>query len=222
MTRLSLGRPRPLSFQAKLSYCVNHFEGIRFNNPFQGSFEHRQLQFDIAKFRLHRWGEAVTQYQNDHTISESDPNSQIALATLDGLLGAFDAIKMTAKRREFHITRGTPLTLKDHLHKDLHDWFMKVTTRTPTQHSTTGNQMCTLYQDSDAKRLLVDITTLIEELEQLFPVDKISLKLAQSAIDTIGNQPDTFRLLGSTAAGTDEVLGEAVRGKLGYFSGRNH
>lgn len=82
--------------------------------------------------------------------------------------------------------------------------------------------MCTLYQDSDATRLLVDVTTLIEELEQLFPVNEISLKLAQSAIDTIGNQPDTFRLLGSTAAGTDEVLGEAVRGKLGYFSGRNH
>lgn len=221
MTRVSLGVSRPLSFLAKLSDCVNRFEGIRFNDPFDGNFERRQLQFDIAKVRLCRLGKAIDRDRENDSVDESGPTSQEANATLDELLWAIEESRNKSKRRETRTTPGTPLALRGQVYKDLHDWLVKMTPRTPMSHSTTGNEMWALYLDSDAQRLRVEITDHLDDLEKLFPVDKILLELAQSAVDTLENQPDMLKLLAATAADTDKVLSKAALNKLGNLSGRN-
>jgi len=229
MTRISLEEFRPLSFLEKISGCISRFEGIRFNDPFNGNFERRQLQLDIAKVRLCRLGKAIDRDRENDSVDESGRISQEANATLDELLWAFEESRNKSKRHEErtklgHKGRtelGTPLVLRDQVYKDLHDWLVKMTPRTPMSHSSTENQMWALYLDSDARRLRVEITDHLDDLEKLFPVDKILLELAQSAVDTLENQPDMLKLLAATAGDTDKVLFEAAMNKLGYLPGRN-
>lgn len=223
MTRLPLSRPRPSSFLDKLSNCVNRFEDIQFNASFDEDFEVfelRQLQLDIVRFRLHRWGEAFTRLQGSHIIDELGLKSVEAHEILDDLLQALDASQRTSGRRNIRMGPVEPLVLQTLLYKDLHERLMKMSSRTSTQHSNAGSKIWALYKDLDAKRLLVNVTPLLEDLEKLFPVDQILLELVQSAIDSLG-KTSLLELLRDAAAATDEILCEAARRKLGHSSSRN-
>ena len=164
-----------MSFLEKISGCISRFEGIRFNDPFNGNFERRQLQLDIAKVRLCRLGKAIDRDRENDSVDESGRISQEANATLDELLWAFEESRNKSKRHEErtklgHKGRtelGTPLVLRDQVYKDLHDWLVKMTPRTPMSHSSTENQMWALYLDSDARRLRVEITDHLDDLEKL-------------------------------------------------------
>jgi len=197
--------------------CIDCFEYIQFGRHFGRDFQTNLLTMSCARLRLTRWGQSVNIY-NDPRLGKPDataPEIQLAKDTLLQIVGLFaqtDEIskkyKLTAKVGEdlsaFSATDMDPaLIALDNKMKELAmkrqkgSRFLKLTS-------------WAIHYRAEFRHLIDDITSLIDNIEKLFPAPEAQITLVRQEAAEVGDK-QSLELIENTAKGVDSLLQNAAR-----------
>jgi hypothetical protein len=197
--------------------CINCFEYIQFGRHFGRDFQTDLLTMSCARLRLTRWGESVNIY-NDLRLGKPDttaPEIQLAKDTLLQIVVLFaqteeisKKYKLTAKVGEdlsaFSATDMDPtLIALDNKLKELAikrqkgSRFLKLTS-------------WAIYRRAEFRHLIDDITSLIDNIEKLFPAPQAQITLVRQEVAEIGDKK-SVELVENAAKGVDSLLQTAAQ-----------
>jgi hypothetical protein len=196
---------------AAFTTCVDCFEFIQLGRHFGRDFQTNLLTLNCARLRLTRWGRAINIY-NDPQLG--NPNAspaevQTAKDTLIQILVLFANTEKISNKYKLSSNAGglsvystsdmDPALLA--LNNKMRDLAIKRQKGTGLLKKTSW----ALYHNSEFSKLIEDITTLIDNLENLFPAPASQLELVkQEAAEMKDKQK--LQLVENAADGVDELL----------------
>ncbi|KAI9777864.1 MAG: hypothetical protein M1839_008541 [Geoglossum umbratile] len=156
-----------------------------FGRHFGRDFQTNLLALNCTRLHLTRWGLAVDVY-NDPKLGRPDANVTEILVARDTLRHILELFANTEK-----ISKKYKLSAK------------------PSRTSPQGQQ----YLRSELKELLEPITSLLDNLERLFPAPQLQTALAQQETAEIQDK-QALELVQSVAQGVDGLLQTATKEAL--------
>lgn len=216
-----------LSVTALFNNCVACFEFIQLGRQLGRDFQACQLRLDTARARLGRWGEAANVHTDPRfamASASTDKSVQHVKDTLEEITELFEAAQKTSKRYELREAPDALVLFEaddmDPIGRRLHDRSMSLARRRQRGASLVKKTTWALYDGKQLEKLVSQITTLVDDLEKLFPVEAICRRLAEVEIEEIEDEP-SLAALQEAARGVDDVLLGAVDQKLNEIAGRN-
>jgi hypothetical protein len=197
--------------------CIDCFEYIQIGRHFGRDFQTDLLSLSCARLRLTRWGESVNIY-NDPKLGKADtvvPETQLAKDTLLQIVGLFvqteeiskkyrPAAKPSENLSAFSVTDMDPAHIAlDNKMKELAikrrngSRFLKLTS-------------WAIYHRAEFRHLINDITSLIDNIENLFPAPQAQIALARQEAAELGNK-ESVELVENAAKGVDNLLQTAAQ-----------
>ncbi|KAF5625055.1 hypothetical protein F52700_9430 [Fusarium sp. NRRL 52700] len=215
-----------LSVAALFNNCVDTFEYIQLGRHFGEDFQRCQLKLDVAKTRLGRWGEAarVNNEARFATTSPTDRAVQNAQEILEDIAGCFEAARNKSRRYE---ARNNGHELEVFQDSDMNPTFRRLHNRsrdiTRQRQKATGmakKVAWALYDGKSFERIIDQISSWVDELEKLFPIEAAQRKLAIVEIEDVDDEL-SLETLKNTARGIDPIMEDVVDIKLNTISGKN-
>ncbi|KAJ4137190.1 hypothetical protein NW768_002771 [Fusarium equiseti] len=203
--------------------CVESFQYIRLGRRFEQDYKGSRLRLDVAQMRLNRWGEAVQIHQNSSFIdNHADEQVELARSILEQIANLFTSAWKKSQQYESVTDQHDLMLLDDNdmgptdqdLHRKLNDKFRK------RYAKVTKKTFWALYDGRNLERLVGQIATFVEELEELFPIEAASRQLAKDEIKEIEDEASLKRLQ-AAADGIDTDLKEAAKRKTNTIASRN-
>ncbi|KAL9626667.1 MAG: hypothetical protein Q9164_007826, partial [Protoblastenia rupestris] len=163
------------------SNAVQCFEYIQLGRDFGKNFQTSQLKLDNARLRLSRWGSSLGlsgNLQGAQLVEERFDSQQIerAKALLGQILelfadaeGVSDKYKSRTKANDSRLTTYNLQTDLDPATADLHNKMRQLSIERQNQASLRQKAKWALYEEKHFRRLIEDITGLINGLVELFP-----------------------------------------------------
>ena len=216
-----------LSVAGLFNNCVDCFEYIQFGRSFGPDYERCQLRLDVARTRLGRWGAAAG--INDDPRFSCSPSAddgddiQLARSLLEDVAHLFDEIHKKSKRYRAKDPQDlVPLRCED-MQPGARGLRNRLRALAQTRQKRTGlvrKSVWALYDKKWFERMIDDITTSLDDLEKVFPVEAICRRLAEMEVDEIGDEPSLFVLRGA-AEGVDIAFLDAAARKMDAIVRRN-
>lgn len=211
-----------------VSNCVDSLEYIRLGRNFGRDYQTCQLRLDIAKTRLGRWGEGIKINPDLPSVvgsSSGDQRFQLARSILEQIMVLFESTQKTSQRYEM-VAEQRDLVLFNEdemkpIFRGLHNRLKSLAYQRQKDTSLYNKTTWALYDAKSFDRLLDDITTLVGELETLFPVEVDCRRLVQFEIEEVEDE-QSLTALRDAADGVDKTLSEAVGQKIETILGRNY
>jgi Prion-inhibition and propagation len=201
---------------AAFTTCVDCFEYIQLGRHFGRDFQTNLLTLNCARLRLTRWGQAVNIY-NDPQLGNpnaSPAETQTAKDTLIQILVLFANTEKISNKYKLGPNAGVlsvysttdmdPTLLA--LNNKMRDLAIKRQKGTGLLKKTSW----ALYHNSEFRKLIEDITRLIENLENLFPAPAPQLELVKQEAAEV-NDKQELQLVENAAEGVDKLLQAAVK-----------
>ncbi|KIJ42848.1 hypothetical protein M422DRAFT_170682, partial [Sphaerobolus stellatus SS14] len=190
---------------ATFTVCVDCFEYIQLGRHFGRDFQTSILIFDSARLRLTRWGQAVNIYTDPKLGNPEAKQEEIsnAKATLFQILVLFSDTEKISKRYRLNAElSGDPsvYSINDMdletiaLHNKMKQLALKRQKRTGILKIASW----TLYHGSEFKRLIENITMLIDNLEDIFPSRARQNELVQQEVEQVQSRQEQELLRNAT------------------------
>jgi hypothetical protein len=200
--------------------AVECFDFVQLGRSFGKDFQTSQLKLDNARLRLSRWGKSLRLDDKiEHTASlhryfDSESTIKHAEALLGQIIELFaDAEGVSNKYKSR--TNGSSATFDSQCDLDpglttLHQKMRQLALNRQNRAGMRQKARWALYQEKHFRRLIEDITELVNDLEKLFPAtQQIQRELADAEVLTIGDGA-SIAILKEIAAEQDTMLEQAI------------
>ncbi|EHK23053.1 uncharacterized protein TRIVIDRAFT_28501 [Trichoderma virens Gv29-8] len=215
-----------LSVAALFNNCVDTFEYIQLGRHFGEDYQRCQLKLDIAETRLGRWGEAVGVNDDERFASASPIDKAVkdAQRILEDIADCFEAAQKKSRR---YAGRADKQELEVYSNSDmntvfqrLHNRYRDIARRRQKSTSIVKKAAWALYDGKSLNKIIDQISSWVDELEKLFPVEATHQKLVEMEIDEV-NDELSLKTLNDAARGIDPALEDAVESKVDAIEGKN-
>jgi len=213
---------------------VECFEFIQLGRTFGKSFETSQLKLDNARLRLSRWGKSLSLNDNiQDTVSlqgrfESEATVKHAEALLGQIVELFAEAEGVSNRyksqtapQDDSLAVHDPQTDLDPAMAKLHDKMRQLAIERQKRSGVRQKAKWALYQEKQFRRLIEDITELVDSLVELFPAtQQTQRELCDREVSAIG-EGEGISVLKEIAAAQDRLLEQAIK-KATVGADRSH
>ncbi|KAI1451362.1 hypothetical protein F4805DRAFT_104644 [Annulohypoxylon moriforme] len=205
-----------------LSACIDGIGCIQIGRHFGSDFQTFQLRLRMLELRLARWGEALGVYDDPRFNDPSVATDEIRIAK-DALFQILDLLQKSdrlskkfqpSSEQDEDLRTGDAVQVERNLFsldKKIQDIIAR------RKHNKVGRAKIArwaIYSREHAMQLIEDITSLIDLLQQLFPMPEKEMSLAVEEVkqlsSAIADQQSTLRYLQLSVQGIDENFKKAV------------
>ncbi|QYS97666.1 hypothetical protein H0G86_004888 [Trichoderma simmonsii] len=215
-----------LSVAGLFNNCVETFEYIQLGRHFGEDYQRYQLKLDVAQTRLGRWGEAVG-VNSDVRFASASPSDKAvkdALGILEDIADCFEAARKKSKR---YADRTEKKELMVHNNKDMNLMFQRlhkrsrdIARRRQKGISIVKKAAWALYDKKSLENIVSQISSWVDELEKLFPIETTLQKAVEVEIAEVNDEP-SLKTLKDAARDIDPALEHAVERKVDFIEGKN-
>ncbi|KAI0883533.1 uncharacterized protein GGS22DRAFT_167265 [Annulohypoxylon maeteangense] len=206
-----------------LSACMDGIKAIQIGRRFGSDFQTFQLRLRMLELRLARWGEAL-RVHDDPQFNDSAAATDEIRAAKEALFQILELLQKSDKlskkfrpsgERDDDPSSGETTELDRNilsLDRNIQD----IIARRKQKNKVSGVKIArwVLYSRDHALQLIEDITSLIDLLQQLFPMPEKELALAVEEVkqlsSAIVDQQSTIRYLQLSVQGIDESFKKAI------------
>jgi hypothetical protein len=208
---------------AAFTACVDCFEYVQFGRHFGRDFQTDLLALSCSRLRLTRWGQAVNVH-DDPKLGRPDATAreiQVVKDTLYQILVLFAESVKISKQHKLSATAGEDLSTLSTLSTDnidpvfaaVNNKMRELAIRRQKSSSILKITKWALYHRSELKSLIESISSLIDNIEKLFPAPQAQVTLVRQEAAEIQNKQG-LELVESTAQGIDSLLQNAAKEAL--------
>jgi hypothetical protein len=205
---------------AAFTACVDCFGYVQLGRRFGRDFQTDVLTLSCARLRLTRWGQAVNIYE-DPKLGKPDATPaevQTAQDSLYQILLLFANTEKISKKYKLNATAGGDLSrlLTDDIDPAimaLNNKMRELAIRRQKGNSVLKTASWALYHRSEFKKLIENITSLIDNVETLFPAPQSQLALVKQETAEIQDK-QALGLVEGAAQDVDDLLQAAAKEAL--------
>jgi hypothetical protein len=214
---------------------VECFEFVQLGRAFGKDFQTSQLKLDNARLRLSRWGKSLS--LDDDGVRDavslrgrfgSEANVKYAETLLGQIVELFaEAEGISHKYRSLAEPQdGSPVVYDPQTDLDpamakLHWKMRQLAIERQSRTGVRQKAKWALYQEKQFRRLIEDITELVDSLVDLFPATQQSQReLCEMEVSAIGHS-ESISVLKEIAAAQDKMLEQAITTAT-QNSGKSH
>lgn len=205
--------------------AVDCFELVQLDGSFGKDFQTSQLKLDSARLRLSRWGESLSLNDDvqDATSLQRHFDSQAKVKHAEDLLGQIlelfaeaEGVSIKYKNRaqpgNGSLTTYTPQMDLDPVIATLHNKMRQLALERQNKSCLRQKAKWALYQEKHFRRLIEDITELIDDLVELFPAaQQTQRELCDREVEAIGkDERESIAVLKDIATVQDKMLEQAI------------
>ncbi|KAG8525685.1 uncharacterized protein KY384_000445 [Bacidia gigantensis] len=211
-----------LALAGLFSNAIQCFEFVQLGRNFGKSFQINQLKLDNARLRLSRWGNAIglsNDLQGARSLEERFGSQNVghARSLLEQILGLFaEAESVSGKyksRSEPHDGQLETFDPRVDLEPTVADLHNKMTELAASRQNKTGFRQrakWALFEEKTSRRLIEDITDLIDGLVKLFRASQETQReLCDTELSSISTK-ENIQVLGDIAEEQDKFLKDAI------------
>jgi Skp family chaperone for outer membrane proteins len=202
---------------------VECFEFVQLGRTFGKDFQTSQLKLDSARLRLSRWGKSLDLDKDvrNTTSLQGYFGSEPTIKHAEGLLGKIielfaDAEGVSKKYKNQTAPQDDSLVVYNP-QKDLdppiaklHEKMRQLAIERQNQSGVRQRAKWALYQEKHFRRLIEDITELVDSLVELFPAtQQAQRKLCDTEVSAFGEN-EAISVLKEIAAIQDKFLEQAI------------
>lgn len=204
---------------------VECFELVQLGRSFGKSFQTSQLKLDNARLRLSRWGKSLglddhvhdaMSLQGRFSSEENVKHAETLLGQIVELFadaeGVSNKYRNRAELQDDSLVVHDPQTDLDPVMATLHHKMRQLAIDRQNQSGVRQKAKWALYQEKQFRRLIEDITDLVNDLNNLFPATQQAQRnLCDDEVSDIGQgEGETISVLREIAAAQDKLLEEAI------------
>ncbi|KAL6691016.1 prion-inhibition and propagation domain-containing protein [Trichoderma pleuroticola] len=215
-----------LSVAALFNNCVDTFGYIQLGRHFGEDYQRCQLKLDVAETRLGRWGEAVG-VNSDIRFAASSPSDEAVKNVLGILEDISDCFEAAQKKSKRYADRADKQELMVHNNNDMNPMFQRLHKRSKDfarrrqkSISIVKKAAWALYDKKSLDNIVNQISSWVDELEKLFPIDAAYQKYIEIEIEEV-NDELSLKALKDAARDIDPALEHAVERKVDSIEGKN-
>ncbi|KAL7904814.1 prion-inhibition and propagation domain-containing protein [Trichoderma velutinum] len=208
-----------LSVAALFNNCVETFEYIQLGRHFGEDYQRYQLKLDVAQTRLGRWGEAVG-VNSDIRFASASPGDKAVKDVLGILEDIADCFEAARKKSRRYAQRADKKELMVHDNNDMNFLFQRlhkrskdIARRRQKGISIVKKAAWALYDKKSLENLVNQISSWVDELEKLFPIEATYQKSIEIEIEEV-NDELSLKALKDVARDIDPALEQAVERKV--------
>ncbi|KAN0107828.1 Prion-inhibition and propagation domain containing protein [Hyaloscypha variabilis] len=200
-----------VSLAGLFSTAVEAFEYVQLGRSFGQNFQVNLLRLDVLQLRLSRWGEAVGIQEDLETIKSLQQKDVTAdeKATAEKLIGMILSLLEDAKKKSTGLG-GDVFNEQADMEKSalsLHDKMRKLCRIRQRGTRLSTKFKWAIYDEKHLRKLVEDITNLIDSLVSLFPAAKTAMEtLYTSEAKELGSEASDVPILKDAAAQVDDEL----------------
>ncbi|KAI0117659.1 hypothetical protein F4776DRAFT_276784 [Hypoxylon sp. NC0597] len=211
-----------IGIASALNACIDGIGSIQIGRHFGSDFQTFKLRLRMLELRLARWGEALRVYE-DPRFSDPSVNTDETRAARDALFQILELLQKSNRlSQKFQTLReqdeGHPTGDTVQLERNLLPLDKRVediiVQRKRNHVSRVKVARWVLYSREHAMQLIGDITSLIDLLQQLFPMREKEQALAREEVkqlsEAIGDQQSGIRHLQLLVQGIDDDFKKAI------------
>jgi hypothetical protein len=202
---------------------VECFEFVQLGRIFGKSFQTSQLKLDNVRLRLSRWGKSIGLDDDVRdTVSlqgrfRSEANVKKAEALLGHIIELFAKAESTSNKyktrtepQHHSLAAYNPQTDLDPVMAKLHEKMRQLAIERQNRSGLRQKAKWALYEEKQFRRLIEDITELVDSLVELFPATQQSQReLCDAEVAAIG-EGEGISVLREIAADQDKLLEDAI------------
>ena len=202
---------------------VECFEFVQLGRTFGKDFQTSQLKLDSARLRLSRWGKSLGLDEDVQSVASlqgrfgSEANVKHAEALLGQIVelfadseGVSNTFKSRASPQDDNLAVYSPQRDLDPAMAKLHNQMRQLAIDRQVRSGVRQKAKWALYQEKHFRRLIEDITELVDSLVGLFPaVQEQQRKLCDMEVSSIG-EGEGLSLLKEVAVVQDRMLEQAI------------
>ncbi|OAP57334.1 hypothetical protein AYL99_08072 [Fonsecaea erecta] len=205
--------------------CVDCFEYVQMGRNFGKNYQRSLLRLDVVKLRLSRWAEAVNN-SSDRSETAIDPTkkAQKVGEILGEIIELFaDAERVSKKYKgKATVDELAVYNADNELEPDIlsvHRKMRELALKRQKRSSFAQKAAWALYEEKNFRRLIEDVTTLVDALVELFPSsrDRQQRLSAQEAEEL--KEEHRLDVLEEAAEGVDQLLQDSVQQAIASQSG---
>ena len=203
------------------SNAIQCFEFVQLGRSFGKNFQTSQLKLDNARLRLSRWGTSLglsENLQDERVLEErfgTQPVKQ-ATALLGQILDLFAEAERISSKYKSRMKSGDgrlatcdPQTDLEPAAADLHNKMHQLSIERQNRTSLREKAKWALYEEKPFRRLIEDITGLVDGLVELFvATQEVQQRYCDTEVSTLGANND-IPVLKEIAAQQDKFLEDA-------------
>jgi hypothetical protein len=202
---------------------IECFEFVQLGRTFGKDFQTSQLKLDSARLRLSRWGKSLdldedvrntTSLQGRSGSESTIKHAEALLGQIVELFAGAEGVSNTYKSRtasqDDSLAVYNPQTDLDPAMAKLHNKMRQLAIERQNRSGVRQKAKWALYQEKQFRRLIEDITELVDSLVELFPAThQAQRELCKKEVFAIG-QSEAISVLEEIAAAQDKFLGQAI------------
>ncbi|KAI4225786.1 MAG: hypothetical protein L6R40_008347 [Gallowayella cf. fulva] len=205
-----------VGMSAAFTACVDCFEYVQFGRHFGRDYQTDLLALNCSRIRLTRWGQAVD-ILNDPKMGRPDATSeqiQTVKNTLYQILVLFaDSAKISQE-----YTTGEDLSVLSSDSMDstfiaLNNKMRELAIKRQKRSNILKITLWALYRKSEFKNLIGGISSLIDNIEKIFPAPQAQVTLVKQEATELHDR-GALELVQSAAEGVGSLLQNAVKEAL--------
>ncbi|OAL46893.1 small s protein [Pyrenochaeta sp. DS3sAY3a] len=202
---------------------VECFEFVQLGRTFGKDFQTSQLKLDNARLRLSRWGKSLRLDEDVRDVVslqkhfEAESIVEHAGALLGQIIelfaeaeGVSNKYKSRTEPQDSSLAVCSPQTDLDPAAVKLHTKMRQLAIERQNRSGVLQKAKWALYQEKQFRRLIEDITELVDALVELFPATQQSQReLCDTEVSAIG-EGEGISMLREIAATQDKLLEQAI------------
>jgi hypothetical protein len=208
---------------------VECFEFVQLGRTFGKDFQTSQLKLDNARLRLSRWGKSLNLDEDvrdimslqGHFDSPTVAHADALLGQIIDLFAEAEGVSSKYQSRNGSLMVYDPQTDLDPATATLHQKMRQLAIQRQNRSSIKQKTKWALYQEKQFRRLIEDITELVDKLVELFPAAMQSQReLCDTEVSAVG-EGESISVLREIAASQDKLLEQAIT-KAAEGTGKAH
>ncbi|KAI4136594.1 MAG: hypothetical protein LQ341_005538 [Variospora aurantia] len=201
---------------AAFTACVDCFEYVQFGRHFGRDYQTDLLALNCSRIRLTRWGQAVN-IMTDPKMGMPDATSEQIQTVKDTLYQILVLFADSAKISQQYTT-GEDLSVLSSDSMDptfvaLNNKMRELAIKRQKRSNILKITRWALYRKSEFKNLIEGISSLIDNIEKIFPAPQAQVTLVRQEATELHDQ-EALELVQSAAEGVDSLLQNAAKEAL--------
>jgi len=208
-----------IGIAAAFTACVDCFGYVQLGRRFGRDFQTDLLALDCARLRLTRWGQAVKIYE-DPNLGRPDASPaeiQTVKDTLLQILVLFENTEKISRKYKLNAKAGDDLSILGPDDMDLavitiNNKMRELALKRQKGSSILKTASWALYYRSEFKELIAGITSLVQNVETLFPLPPSQIELVKE--ETTQIEKESLKFVEIAAQDVDNLLQAAAKEAL--------
>lgn len=205
---------------AAFTACVDCFEYVQFGRHFGRDYQTDLLALNCSRIRLTRWGQAVD-ILNDPQMGRPDataPEIRTVKETLFQILMLFEDSAKISRQYKLSAKTGEDLSVlssdaMDSVFIALSNNMRELAIKRQKRSNILKITQWALYHRSEFKRLIESLSSLINNIEKIFPAPQAQITLVRQEAAKLHDR-QAIELVKSAAEGVDSLLQNAAKEAL--------